>query len=197
MSTVLGIFNDQQNAEDVINELETRGYNPKEMSIVMRNSADAKNMAENTGADVAEGAVSGATTGAIVGGLAGLLGAFVLPGLGAFLIGGPIAAALGLTGAAASTISGVATGAVAGGLLGALMGFGLPKEEAEVYERHINEGGILVAVPASSKQSREVKGLFEEYDAQQVRVLASSTAASTDIRVQPDMTSDQSEYIPR
>ena len=46
-----------------------------------------------------------------------------------------IAAALGLTGVAATTVSGALTGALAGGLIGALTGLGFTKEDAELYQR--------------------------------------------------------------
>jgi uncharacterized membrane protein len=169
---VIGIFSDRIGAEDGIKKLERIGYNPKDFSIVMKDTREAKALADETGSDVATGAVSGATGGAIIGGLAGLLGAFVIPGLGAFLIGGPLAAALGATGAAASTISGAATGAVAGGLLGALTSFGLTHDEAKTYEEQIKSGGILVAVPARRGEEEEVSSIMEEYGASQIKVIS-------------------------
>lgn len=170
--TVIGIFQNRQDAEDAIDELRDRDYNPKDISIVMRNHDEAIRVADNTGADVASGAATGVTTGAVVGGLAGLLAAVALPGLGAFLIGGPIAAALGLTGAAASTVSGAATGAVAGGLLGALTGLGLSEDDARIYQDYVNQGGILVAVPARRGEEIEVRDVFEDYDADQIRTIS-------------------------
>lgn len=170
--TVLGVFNNRTDAEEAINELRDRDYNPKDISIVMKNREEAKEMEKNTGADVAGGAATGATTGAIVGGIAGLLAAVAIPGLGAFLIGGPIAAALGLTGAAASTVSGAATGAVAGGLLGALTGLGLSEDEAKTYNEAVEQGGILVAVPARQGEEMEVRNILEECDADQIKTVA-------------------------
>src|SRR4051812_7629024 len=117
---ILGVFSDRQDAESAIQKLEAEDYDPKDMSIVMRDQRNAKDISENTGVDdVMSGATAGAGTGAVVGGIAGFLAGTVLPGLGGFLIGGPIGAALGLSGAAATTVSGVTTGAVAGGLIGA------------------------------------------------------------------------------
>ncbi len=172
---VLGIFGSSVDASDAINRLSDLGYDPKDMSIIMRDSRGAGDLAGETAVgDVATGAAAGAVSGAIIGGLAGLLGAFVIPGLGAFLVGGPIAAALGVTGAAASTVSGVATGAVAGGLIGALSGLGLSDEEARVYERSINQGGILVAVPARRGEGAEVSGVLQEFGATQIKSISST-----------------------
>lgn len=180
MSTiVLGVFSDKINAENAISELEARDYNPKDMSILMKDTAQAREVADDTGASVTEGAVKGAGTGAVVGGIAGFLAGTVLPGLGGFLIGGPIGAALGLTGAAATTVSGATTGAVAGGLIGALTGtFGLSEEEAHTYETRINEGGILIAVPTRSGDETEVKRIMKDFDADNIRMVDSEESAN-------------------
>jgi uncharacterized membrane protein len=171
---VLGIFNDRDNAEDAIEDLKDHGFKPEEISIVMRDSAAAHEVAEHTGANVAEGAVSGATTGGVVGAIAGLLvgiGAIAVPGIGGIFIAGPLAAALGLTGAAATTVSGAATGALAGGLIGALVSLGVPEEEARVYETGIKQGAILVAVPAMSHNEDDVVHLLQENGAERVKAV--------------------------
>ena len=173
--TVLGIFADQENAVEAINELKAQGYDSKDLSIVMKDRVVGEQVAKDTGADVATGAVSGATTGAIVGGLAGLVAAMAIPGLGAFFIGGPIVTALGLTGAAATTASGAVTGAVAGGLLGALTGLGLSEDEARVYEAHIQQGGILVAVPARIGEEEEVEEILTDFGANDVAMVSTET----------------------
>lgn len=174
---VLGIFPERSNAEKVIDDLKDHEYDPKNFSIVMKDQAEAKEFAKETGAgDVVEGAATGATTGAILGGLAGLLASTVLPGLGAFFIGGPIAAALGLGGAAASTVSGAVTGAAAGGLLGALTSsFGLSEDEARYYETSINRGGILIAVPSRTGEEDDVKHLMMENGGDQIKIIDNIT----------------------
>ncbi len=171
---ILGVFSDKIHAENAIEDLESSGYNPKDISIIMKDSQEAKTLAEDTGASAAEGAVSGATTGAVLGGLAGLLigiGAITIPGIGVLLIGGPIAAALGLGGAAATTVSGAVTGALAGGLVGALVNLGVPEEEARVYEERIKAGAILLAIPAREGRADEAKEILNEHGADQVRTI--------------------------
>lgn len=177
--TILGIFAERTDAEEAINHLEKDGYNPKNISIVMKDSGEQTQLENNTGANVAGGALSGATTGAVVGGIAGLLAGTVMPVLGGLLIAGPIGAAIGLTGAAATTVSGAATGAVAGGLLGALLGLGVPEETAQVYETRVNEGGILIAIPAEEGRVEEVKDILEEYDAEDVQVVSTKEEHKT------------------
>lgn len=171
-TTVLGMFGDKEDAKEAIVKLKRNGYNPKEMSILMKDTEEGKEVAKDTGTKVAEGTASGAATGAVLGGIAGAISSVVLPGLGAFFIGGPIAAAIGLTGAAAATVSGAATGAVAGGLLGMLLGFGLSEEDAKIYESRINEGGVLVAIPAHEGDEAMLVDFMEDNGADQVKTLS-------------------------
>lgn len=171
----LGIFPNRSDAEAAIADLERAGLNPKEISVVVSDQTVGRQIADNTGADVASGAASGATTGGVIGGIAGLLigiGAITIPGIGAVLIGGPIAAALGLTGAAATTATGAITGALAGGLIGALVGLGVPKDTAEAYEDRIKSGGVLLAVPDQSiGEGRSARQILEDHGADQVRTV--------------------------
>ncbi len=174
MKTALGMFANRSDAEGAIDHLKTAGYDAKGMSIIMKDSGEAHEVANSTGANVTAGAVSGATTGGVIGGIAGLLigiGAIAIPGIGALLIGGPLAAALGLTGAAATTASGAVTGAVAGGLIGALMGLGVPEEDAKVYEERIKEGGILLAVPTRGEDDTQAEEIMKDHHADQIRTV--------------------------
>jgi hypothetical protein len=175
---ILGIFSARDDAQEAVTELESAGFDPKDISVIMRDKATAQEFADTTGTSVADGAISGATTGGALGALAGLLigiGAITIPGIGALLIGGPLAAALGLTGAAATTISGAVTGALAGGLVGALVGLGVPEEDARVYEQRIREGGILVAVPVSLGNETEARSILEDNNAEQIRSVGDTT----------------------
>jgi uncharacterized membrane protein len=197
--TVLGLFTRREDAERAIEILKDDDYDAKDISIVLKDTNEAKEISENTGAGVAEGAVSGATTGAIIGGLAGLLASFVIPGLGAFFIGGPIAAALGLGGAAATTVSGAATGALAGGLLGGLMNFGMSEDQAKVYEERIQSGAILVAVPARRGEERIIEQILLDCNADDVNSFSQETSDRFETRtsepVDVDVTEDEDVTI--
>lgn len=170
-NTLIGVFEERLDAEHAVDELKAKGYNPKDISIVMKDRGQGEKLAEDTGADVVGGAATGAATGAVLGGLAGLLASIVIPGLGAFFIGGPLAAALGLTGAAASTASGAATGALAGGLIGALTGLGLSDDDAKMYETRVKEGGILIAVPTQETEVNTVERILKNTNAHEIKVI--------------------------
>lgn len=179
---VLGIFSDRPMAEEAISRLEEQGFNPRDISIIMRDQ-QTKQVASSTGSNIGTGAATGATTGGVVGALTGLLagiGAITIPGIGALLIGGPVAAALGLTGAAATTLTGAVTGIVAGGIIGGLIGLGVPEEEAKVYEARIREGGILLAVPVDNISEVDALDVMEDCGADQIRAFGFSDIQRTD-----------------
>ena len=82
-----------------------------------------------------------------------LLGSTVLlPGLGTFLIGGPIAAAL----------TGAGIGAASGGLIGGLIGSGIPEDEAKHYADGIDRGAIFVSAHVPEGQVAEARRIFDE-----------------------------------
>lgn len=170
----LGIFSDRNQAEAAVSELVQAGHQPQEISIVVKDTQTAQKLEAHTGASVASGVTSGALTGGVIGGLAGLLagvGAITIPGLGPLLFAGPIATALGLTGAAAATTTGVIGGAVAGGLVGGLVGLGVPKETAEEYEKEIKAGGILLAVPTREGDRDNPLDILQKHGASNLRVV--------------------------
>lgn len=175
MQTIIGVFSSADDAENLVDELEIKGYNSKEMSIIAKDNAHLYKKVGSKGGAVTSGAVSGATAGGVIGGLAGLLiglGAIAIPGIGGLLIGGPLAAALGLTGAAATTVSGATTGILAGGLVGGLVALGIPEDVARVYEERVREGAVLLAVPVKGMdQAHEVRDMFTRHQAAQVRTL--------------------------
>jgi uncharacterized membrane protein len=187
---ILGVFGDSDHASQAISDLEKLGYDPKDVSIVMKDHAEARKVSDATGATVVDNAASGATTGGIIGALAGLLvgvGAITIPGIGAVLIGGPIAAALGLTGAAATTVSGATTGALAGGFIGALTGLGVSDTDAHHYEESIRSGGVLVAIPADHGDTDDALSTLDRHGAQQVR-----TISTGDSRGRTNLSHDES-----
>lgn len=170
-NVVLGVFTDSKEADKAVNELRDLGYKAKDISIITKQGG--RYVGGFVGTSAAEGAVGGITTGGILGGVTGLLigiGAITIPGIGGLLVGGPIAAALGLSGAAATTFTGVVTGVVAGGLVGALVGLGIPEEDARVYEERIKQGAMLIAVPTRGNDE-EVREVLENRRADQIRSL--------------------------
>ena len=177
MQTLIGVFSDKFNAEAALDDLKLLDYSPDDISIVMKNNVRMHQHKDkgSKGGMAVSGVTSGVTAGGVFGGLAGLLigiGAITIPGVGALLVAGPLAAALGLTGIAATTVSGVATGLIAGGLVGLLLGLGIPEKTAKVYEERIKHGAILLAVPIDSRyQAEKIKLIFDQYNADQIKTV--------------------------
>ncbi len=165
--TVFGVFDKHEDADKAIQELRSKGYAEKDISIVMKDMEAQETEKKVKG----QGTRRGATTGAVVGGIAGLVAGVVIPGLGAFFIGGPIASALGLAGVAATGATGAATGVVGGGILGAITGYGVSRKDAQMYERRIQEGSILVAVPARHNEESDVEKILANYHADSIQTV--------------------------
>src|SRR5437764_731541 len=89
----------------------TRAHQPEARDLI-----DTTGAGDMSGEGAAVGAVSGAAVGTLVG-LALVGSSLVLPGVGTFLVGGPLAAAL----------TGAGIGAASGGVIGALVGTGIPE----------------------------------------------------------------------
>lgn len=166
-STTVAVFENTSDVEKAITDLRGAGVSDADISYVYT-SENRTVIEDASGSSIGSGAAAGAGTGAIVGGLAGLAVANgILPGLGTLFVAGPIATALGLTGAAATTAAGALTGAAAGTLVGALTGLGVSEDEAKVYEERIKLGSILLAV--KSDNPTQVKEIFEKHGAEEIR----------------------------
>jgi hypothetical protein len=163
MQNIVALFDDRIEAENAIHHLRNSGISPDAISIAMKDtrvSSDpdpSPTLAEATGASdlTAEGTAVGAVSGAAVGTLVGLLVAgstVVLPGVGTFLVAGPLAAAL----------TGAGVGAASGGLLGALVGSGIPESEAGGLVRNVEAGRIIVVVRVPDSEADGVRLIFDE-----------------------------------
>lgn len=153
-SSIVAVYPDHTAAEQAVRRLHEEGFAMADLSIIGR---DFQMSEEPVGfVDASEYAKAGAGTGAWFGGLFGLMvgaAAVLVPGVGPVVVAGPLAAALmaGLEGAIAGT--------ALGSLAGALVGWGVPKERALTYERHIQGGKFLVVArgaPGAIARAREL-----------------------------------------
>ena len=154
--TVVGLFDDFQDAQSVVRDLTNAGFLRESISIAANQNAsgytgDGSDF--NSGASPAANAAGkDATVGAGVGGVVGLLvglGLLTIPGIGPVLAAGPIIAAIG------TTAAGAGIGAAAGGIIGGLTHLGVPKEHAEYYAEGVRRGGTLVTVDASDDKAQQ------------------------------------------
>jgi hypothetical protein len=151
----VAVFHDPEPARDAIKALKDAGFSGNEISVLMPDRGEARDLAREMGTKAPEGAATGAVAGGVLGGLAGWLtgiGALAIPGVGPFIAAGAFATAL----------TGAALGAGAGAIAGALIGMGIPEDEARYYEQEIRGGRALVVVRAGSRAA-EAERILREY----------------------------------
>jgi len=143
-STVVGVFEDRDDAREAIEALKDDGFAADAISILSPDKQATQQIADDTGTHAGAGAATGAVTGGLLGGIGGWLlgiGALVIPGVGPFIAAGAFATALG----------GAAIGAGIGAIAGALMGMGVPEEHAKYYADEAKAGKTLVTVRADTR----------------------------------------------
>jgi hypothetical protein len=152
--TICRLYDSYTDANRVVVTLEAAGLPPSETSVISNNSdawysatktanvVPVGNYGANSKADgKVEGAALGAAIGATAATAASLVTMLAIPGVGAVVGVGWLAALLGS----------MAIGGVAGGLLGALTNAGISEEDAQVFVEGVRRGGTVVAarVPQS------------------------------------------------
>jgi hypothetical protein len=166
-STVVGVFETHDRAQQAVNELLRRGFTESQIGMASRQAGSpttgrAGTMLANSTGDAestyaGEGTAAGFAAGAGVGALWGLgIIAGVLPVIGPAIAGGTLAAVL------TSAAAGAATAGIAGGLVG----LGISKDDAEFYDSEVRSGRTLVTVTAGQREieAREVLGRLGAYD---------------------------------
>jgi uncharacterized membrane protein len=168
MNTILGVFDDSHAARRAMDELRSSGVTLEDVSIITPAGEGA------AGGDDHISAGEGAAVGAVWGGLVGLA-ALLIPGVGPFIAGGALFAAL----------TGAAAGAIVGGVAGALMtNLGLSEAEARSYETMVHEGRTLVAVKTREEDAQEVRRILASAGATSVRDNQTDLTAGTGGQVQ-------------
>ncbi len=140
---VFGIYPHRASVEYAVGVLKGEGFRRADISVLLQENPGTKDLGTEKATKAPEGAATGAGSGAVIGGTLGWLagaGALSIPGLGPFLVAGPIFA----------TLAGIGVGGTLGGLVGALLGLGIPEYEAKRYQGRIEKGGILLSVHCDS-----------------------------------------------
>lgn len=145
---VTALFRDQLGAEQAYQCASERGYDERDINLIMSDETHKRYFSNSRSAKAVEGAGIGGAIGGALGAIAAAVAAIgtslVVPGLG-LVIAGPIAGAL----------AGASAGGMTGGLVGALIGWGLPEDRIEHYEQGIKEGGILIGVRTHSERDAQ------------------------------------------
>jgi hypothetical protein len=150
----IGAVETRQQAERLLGLLRESGFSSDSLSVILPEDVPANDSklkldhapgqdpADEKQGQVSEkiqsltiGALSG---GVMMGALGGLIGlaSLAIPGVGLFVVGGPLVAAL----------ADAAAGGAAGIIAGAVMGMRIPDHQAKQYEKSVREGHTLVCV---------------------------------------------------
>ncbi len=140
--TVVAAFRTEEDAEDALEALRSRGLAAEDISVVMSDIEGGSQIGRDLGSNVLAAAGLGALFAALLGGAVAwflALGSIAQPGQGPYSGVSSIAA----------TLTGALLGAIIGGLVGGLAGLSIPASQGA---EDSDEGGILVRVrtPATS-----------------------------------------------
>ena len=155
MPKVIGVFDEQSQAEKAVDEIKSQGISDGEISIAAKEDSISREEGDSSYLD--QDLTAGAGIGGSLGGVAGLMtgvGALAIPGIGPLLAAGPIAAGL--------------TGAAAGGLAGGLVDMGIPEERGDYYESQVKEGAILAIVESEQDEIEQIASLMRDEGARDV-----------------------------
>lgn len=150
--TILATYPTSAAADAAMQALHAIGVPKEDISVLALDSAAKGELPGSEVGKASDDAATGAWQGAKLGLVGGLLvgvAAMTIPGLGALLAVGPLAASMGLTGVAGTAVTGAGIGTAIGGigaLVGSLVKMGIPKEHAEAVDADIKGGGVLLSV---------------------------------------------------
>jgi hypothetical protein len=161
--TICRLYDSYTDASRVVLMLEAAGLPPSETSVISNNSDTWYSAAKTAnvvplrkdGAS-SDGKVEGAAIGAAIGATAATAASLVtmlaIPGVGAVVGAGWLAAVLGS----------IAIGGVTGGLLGALTNAGISEEDAQVFVEGVRRGGTLVAARVPQTEMPRVEAMMNQ-----------------------------------
>ena len=170
----VGVFSARQEAEYALQELKNANFPMSNVSVIARDTTefdeiagiDVKDYSKySTNEGAAKGAVLGGITGSLVG-LIGALSAFSVPGVGAILVGGAIASALG------DALIGGVVGAATGSLVGAFTHLGIPEEQANDYNERLQQGDYVVIVEGKDEDIRRANSILSLHGIQRWGIYA-------------------------
>ena len=163
--TICRLYDSYSDANRVVVLLKAAGLPTSETSVISNNSdtwysapktANVVPLRNDGASSHADGKVEGAAIGAAIGATAATAASLVtmlaIPGVGAVVGAGWLAAVLGS----------MAIGGVTGGLLGALTNAGLSEEDAQVFVEGVRRGGTLVAARVPETELPRVEAMMNQ-----------------------------------
>jgi len=154
---VVGVFDNQYEADEAISALLTAGFSAEQMGFAMRGHESRLTPTESAvayGDAAVTRTATGAVAGALVGGALGAISSLLIPGFGPLLLAGIVLMAAG--------------GGLAGGFTGLMSTMELSDEEQRYYHRELEAGRCLVFVKAGDRYS-EALAILVDHGAHDIR----------------------------
>jgi hypothetical protein len=166
---VIGGFKTEVGANYAAERLHEQGVPHESIGLLMSERARKRLATIETHSKAQEGIAVGGVAGGVLGGLlAGLtsVAALAVSGVG-LLAAGPLV----------SVFAGVGAGATAGGAIGGIIGLGVREHEAKLYDKILEDDGILVTVSTDDKSTRDLAvRVFESCGAIRIATMRGATA---------------------
>ena len=164
-SSAVGLFNSHQDAECAIKDLQTCGYDMKQLSVVGKDYHSEENVIGyyNTGDRMATWGKFGLFWGWIWGLLFGSA-FFLIPGIGPVVVGGHLVSYL---------VGALEMAVVTGGLTaigGALVSIGIPKDSVIRYETALKADKFMLIVHGTLEEVARAKNILIENKAEEANV---------------------------
>ena len=161
----VGLFSNHQDAESAVKELQKSGFDMKKLSVVGKDYHTEENVVGyyNTGDRMATWGKLGLFWGWIWGVLFGSA-FFIIPGIGAVMVGGPLVSWI---------IGALETAVVIGGftaLGGALASIGIPKDSVLRYETALKADKFMLIVHGTVQEVEKAKNILMQNKADEAAV---------------------------
>lgn len=168
-TTVVGVFQDRNDADRAVDELRKAGFRNEQIGVVAKRDESYADTAEaGEGSEAGVGALAGMVAGAGIGGLVGLgIIAGVIPVLGPVIAGGTLA----------TILANAAGGAAIAGVTGALIGAGVPEHETEYYHNEFAAGRTLVTVQCDGRAA-EATAIMRRHHSYDLQTSAARTGTA-------------------
>ena len=161
----VGIFSSHHDAESAVKELQKAGYDMQKLSVIGKDYHTEENVIGYY--NVGDRMAAWGRFGLFWGWLWGLLfgsAFFIIPGLGAVMVGGPLVSWI---------IGALETAFVAGGITalgGALASIGIPQNSVVQYETALKADKFILIVNGTEQEIESAKGILIENKADEANV---------------------------
>ena len=165
---VVAVYGSFDRAQEAIVALDNADFPHDQVSLATHTIPD--NLDQREALQFGDKSQKDALRGAGMGGLLGfLLGTplLMIPGIGLFLIAGPMATGM--------------TGTIVGHILGSMVGWGVHEDHIANYEQQMREGKVLVIAIGDPQQVAAAQHVLEESQAEEVQLHAKNSADEPEV----------------